>query len=59
MKCLWTLLRGMSHFNSPRKSIRAGLGRSGHRLNVNQISAGSTQSVDILFDGVIATAEEG
>src|SRR6266446_9693387 len=38
----------MSHFSSPRRSIRAGPRRSGPRLRANQINRGSVQSVDIV-----------
>jgi hypothetical protein len=56
MKCLRILLRGMSHFSSPRRCISAGAAsvRSATQDEPNQ--PGSTQSVDILFDGGRSTA---
>src|SRR6266404_4018311 len=51
MKCLRTLLRGMSHFSSPRRSTGRGAPsvRSSTQCESNQ--PGLAQSVDILFDG--------
>ena len=56
MKRLRTLLRGVSHFSSPRRCISAGAAsvRSATQDESNQ--PGSTQSVDILFDGGRSTA---
>jgi len=56
MKRLRTLLRGVSHFSSPRRCISAGAAsvRSATQDEPNQ--PGSTQSVDILFDGGRSTA---
>src|SRR6266481_6418333 len=51
MKCFRTLLRGMSHFSSPRRSISTGFRRSGPRLNRESNQPDVVQSVDILFGG--------